>query len=60
MLHADQLCCAADPVMCSGECLNILFSEGPQSKADCEVHKVTEALEHVIEANILLSGLGMK
>lgn len=44
----------------TGECLNILFDEGVKAKNACANHTVTEALEHVIEANILLSGLGRR
>jgi len=35
-------------------------SQGPQAKVDCAAHKVTDALEAVVEANTLLSGLGVE
>lgn len=41
-------------------CLRTLYELGPQAKADCAAHKVTDALEAVIEANTLLSGLGVE
>lgn len=36
------------------------FLQGMQAKEDCAAHKVTDALEAVIEANTLLSGLGVE
>jgi glycerol dehydrogenase len=42
------------------ECLSILYEHGPAAKADCAAGLVTDALEHVIEANTLLSGLGVE
>jgi glycerol dehydrogenase len=39
-------------------CYETLMDYGLQAKADVENHVVTPALEKVIEANILLSGLG--
>lgn len=40
------------------ECLQILYTHGAQAKADCEANTMSEALDPVIEANILMSGLG--
>lgn len=51
------------PVIASaiGEaCLKTLYELGPQAKVDCAAHKVTDALEAVVEANTLLSGLGVE
>lgn len=56
-IHVDHRGSSVCPPV-AGECANILFAEGVQAKQDCVQHTVTEALEHVIEANILLSGLG--
>ena len=39
-------------------CLDILFKHGLKAKYDCMYNETSEALEMVIEANILLSGLG--
>jgi len=39
-------------------CLDILYKNGLKAKYDCMYNDVTDALETVIEANILLSGLG--
>jgi glycerol dehydrogenase len=39
-------------------CYDILLQYGVEAKACCEQHVVTPALEHVVEANTLLSGLG--
>jgi len=42
------------------ECYRILLEDSVQAKAACEAHVVTPALENVIEANILLSGIGFE
>ena len=39
-------------------CYDTLLEYGEQAKAACEQHAVTPALEHVVEATTLLSGLG--
>jgi glycerol dehydrogenase len=39
-------------------CLPLL--QGPQAKEDCAAGRVTEALQAVVEANTLLSGLGVE
>lgn len=41
-------------------CYKTLFEDSLKAKAACEAHVVTMALENVIEANILLSGLGFE
>jgi len=41
-------------------CYDTLLQYGPQAKSDCENKKVTLALEHIIEANTLLSGIGFE
>ena len=41
-------------------CFDTLLKYGVQAKNACEEQKVTPALEHVIEANTLLSGLGFE
>lgn len=42
----------------AGACLDVLFSCGIQAKADCQQGQLSPAVDEVIEANILLSGLG--
>ncbi|MRR16827.1 MAG: glycerol dehydrogenase [Deltaproteobacteria bacterium] len=41
-------------------CYDTLLAYGPAAKTACEEHLVTPALNHIIEANILLSGLGFE
>lgn len=41
-------------------CLNTLLEYGLDAKEACDANTVTPALEHVIEANTLLSGLGFE
>ena len=41
-------------------CFNTLLEFGVDAKAACDAGTVTPALEHVIEANTLLSGLGFE
>jgi glycerol dehydrogenase len=41
-------------------CYDTLLSHGAQAAEDCRQNKVTPALEKVIEANTLLSGLGFE
>lgn len=41
-------------------CYSTLMRYGRLAKLACEQHQVTPALEHVIEANTLLSGLGFE
>jgi glycerol dehydrogenase len=41
-------------------CGDILFEFGVDAKRDCEKHVVTPAVEKVVEANTLLSGLGFE
>ncbi len=42
------------------ECLDIIMKYGVSAKIAAENHIVNEALENVIEANVLLSGLGFE
>lgn len=41
-------------------CYETLLDYGPAAKIACERQIVTPALDHIIEANILLSGLGFE
>jgi glycerol dehydrogenase len=41
-------------------CYETLLEDGAKAKAACECKQVTGALENIIEANILLSGLGFE
>ncbi|MCD4680144.1 MAG: glycerol dehydrogenase [Bacteroidales bacterium] len=41
-------------------CYNTLFEFGFLAKLACDSHVVTPALEHIVEANTLLSGLGFE
>lgn len=41
-------------------CYKTLLSDGVKAKAACESKQVSTALENIIEANILLSGLGFE
>lgn len=41
-------------------CYETLLADGVKAKAACEANVVTPALENIIEANILLSGLGFE
>lgn len=41
-------------------CHDTLMEYGQLAKISCEAHQVTPALEHVVEANTLLSGLGFE
>jgi glycerol dehydrogenase len=41
-------------------CYDMLLEHGVQAKKACEEQVVTPALEHIVEANILLSGLGFE
>jgi len=41
-------------------CYQTLLSDGVQAKMACDANVVTSALENIIEANILLSGLGFE
>lgn len=42
------------------QCLDTLFAFGEQALAECREQRVGEALERIIEANILLSGVGFE
>ncbi|MDD5679207.1 MAG: glycerol dehydrogenase [Kiritimatiellae bacterium] len=41
-------------------CYATLLKDGAAAKIACEQHVVTPALEHIVEANILLSGIGFE
>jgi len=41
-------------------CYETLLEYGVMARISCEVHAVTPALEHIVEANTLLSGLGFE
>jgi len=41
-------------------CYETLLNDGVKAKAACDCNQVTVALENIIEANILLSGLGFE
>ena len=41
-------------------CYDTLFEDSLKAKAACEANVVTMALENIVEANILLSGLGFR
>ncbi len=41
-------------------CYETLLADGPKAKVSCDCNLVTPALENIIEANILLSGLGFE
>jgi glycerol dehydrogenase len=41
-------------------CYDTLLTYGTDAKIACERHLVTPALDHIIEANILLSGIGFE
>lgn len=42
------------------QCLDTLFAYGEQALVECRAQKAGEALERIIEANILLSGIGFE
>lgn len=41
-------------------CFDTILAYGEQAMVACRMHQVTPALEHIIEANTLLSGLGFE
>ena len=41
-------------------CFDMIYSYALQAVEDCSLHKVTDALENVIEANVYLSGIGFE
>lgn len=41
-------------------CYQTLLADGQKAKISCDINQVTPALENIIEANILLSGLGFE
>lgn len=41
-------------------CYEMLMKDGAKAKAACEANSVTQALENIVETNILLSGLGFE
>lgn len=42
------------------QCYRTLKEHSAAAKASCEANTVTEALEHIVETNLLLSGLGFE
>ena len=46
-------------IMAGEACLSILLSDGRKAMAAAERHVISKAFENVLEANILLSGLGV-
>lgn len=50
----------ATAIACARLCFDILMESGVQAKIACENGLVTPALEAVVEANVLLSGLGFE
>lgn len=52
--------CTAAGLNIAKLCYETLLSHGATAKIACERHLVTQALERIIEANILLSGLGFE
>lgn len=69
--EAETCCLANRPNVCGGYntnvamaiaglCYDILLEHGVNAKTACEKKIVTPALEHVIEANTLLSGIGFE
>jgi glycerol dehydrogenase len=69
--EAEACCSANRPNVCGGYntkvamaiaglCYDILMEHGVNAKTACENKVVTPALEHVIEANTLLSGIGFE
>jgi glycerol dehydrogenase len=42
------------------KCLHILLEDGEKALMACRAHVVTPALENIIEANVLLSGIGFE
>lgn len=41
-------------------CYKTLLNDGKKAKLSCECNSVTQSLENIVEANILLSGLGFE
>lgn len=41
-------------------CYEMLLKDGAKAKAACDANQVTQALENIVETNILLSGLGFE
>jgi glycerol dehydrogenase len=44
----------------AGICYQNLLRYGIQAKFDCDAHQITPAFEHIVETNILLSGIGFE
>ncbi|MCP1225962.1 glycerol dehydrogenase [Sebaldella sp. S0638] len=47
-------------VAAANACYDILLEDGLKAKLACESNVVTQSLENIVEANILLSGLGFE
>ena len=60
----ERKCDPAKPTMASYAlaqlCYETLLADGYKAKLSCEKKVVTKALENIVEANILLSGLGFE
>ena len=56
---AGDLCSITASAL-AGLCYNTLVEYGELARRACEQHVITPALEHVVEANTLLSGLGFE
>lgn len=60
----EKKCAPAKPTMAAYQlatlCYETLLEDGYKAKLACETKRVTPALENIIEANILLSGLGFE
>lgn len=61
---AARSCIGARPTMTAGAlgelCARTLYEHGPEALASARRREVTEALERVVEANTLLSGVGFE
>lgn len=42
------------------KCYEVLLADGLKAKIACDCNQVTQALENIVEANILMSGLGFE
>lgn len=61
--HSPNECgghCSAAGLAIAKLCYETLLSHGASAKLACERHLVTPAFERIVEANILLSGLGFE
>lgn len=56
--HGGQATQAA--FLLAERCYAVLLADGQQAKVDAEAQTVSQAVEHVVEANIYLSGVGFE